>query len=301
MDLVSDLQMALAVARLRSISAVAREMNMTASSVSRRLDDLERKLDVRIFNRTTKGLFLTDDGADILAQGRDLVEKAEQLLSRATGAGGQLSGTLKITAPARFGQLYVAPLAAEFLLKHPNVSVDLACTDQIQNLEETGMDVAIRIGRFGQEQNLVRKLTANRRVLVAAPRWIEKNGAPAEIDQLNKIDGLFLGDETVWRLKGPDGVEVRAKPFARFRSRYGDVVRQVCEAGAGVAFKSLWDVSSAIEDGSLVRILPDYDQFNPSDITLVLPTRRYVNNRVRTFVEMLEEMIQRTFHTDGPT
>ena len=292
MDLISDLKMALAVARLNGISAAAREMDVTASSVSRRIDDLEKRLNVRIFNRTTKGLHVTDDGQSILAEGQGLVQNAEMLLSRATNHGDSLSGSLRVTAPARFGQLFVAPAVSRFMLEHPDVTVDLSCTDEIQNIEDLGMDIAIRIGRKGQQNNLVRKLAANHRVLVAAPAWIEQYGAPDTIDLLGQVDGLVLGTENIWHLKGPGGVLVDIKPNVRFRSRYGDVVRQICESGAGVAFKSLWDVSAAIEQGTLVQLFPEYQQSNPADITVVLPTRRYVASRVRVFIDTLDALMK---------
>ena len=294
MDLISDLRIALTIARTNSISAASRDLNMTVSTVSRRLDDLEDKLSMRLFNRTTKGLFLTSDGDAALLEAEELVEKADRLIARGASDPGRLSGVLRVTAPARFGQLYIAPVVARFMLDHPGLRVDLACTDQIQNLEETGFDVAIRIGRSGQDHNLVRKLIANRRILVASPNWLARNDLPSSIEELSGCEGLMLGGETAWITRGPEGKRVEIKPAVRFRSQYGDVIHDVCVAGCGVAFKSIWDVAASVKTGRLIHIFKDYEQFEPSDITLVLPRRRFVSERVRQFTEAVEAGLKDT-------
>lgn len=223
---------------------------------------------------------------------QELVERAENLGSRGTTASEGLSGTLRLTAPARFGQIYIAPIVADFMRTHPNISIDLACTDHIQNLEEDGFDLAVRIGRSGQHNNTVKKIVANRRILVCSPTWIEQNPIPRIVSQLSGCDGLLLGAETKWLLKNAAGDELSVTPHARFRSRYGDVIREICEAGCGIALKSMWDVGPCLEAGTLVQIFPEFEQKETSDITLVYPDRRYVSARARAFGTTLENVLR---------
>ncbi len=292
MDLIENLKIALTIARTKSISAAARELNMTVPTVSRHLDNLEDRLKTRLFNRTTKGLFLTDDGDAVLVDAQELVERAENLGFRDTAASESLSGTLRLTAPARFGQIYIAPIVADFMRAHPNISIDLACTDHIQNLEEDGFDLAVRIGRVGQHNNTIKKIVANRRILVCSPAWLEQNPIPRMVSQLSGCDGLLLGTETRWLLKNATGEEFSVTPRARFGSRYGDVIREICEAGCGIALKSMWDVGPCLEAGTLVQIFPDFEQKETSDITLVYPDRRYVSARARAFSTTLENVLR---------
>lgn len=303
MDLISDVKVALAIARTKSLSAAARELNMTVPTVSRRLDDLETKLGVRLFNRTTKGVFVTDDGNALLESGQELVEQADDFLRRGALKSKGLTGILRVSAPARFGQLYIAPLVADFLKDHPGLSLDLACTDQILNLEETGFDLAIRIGRFGQDNNIVKKIASNRRILVAAPDWLAANPLPEKIEALAGCDGLMLGSETTWKLKrshADTGVSrLEITPHVRFRSRYGDVIRSVCEAGCGIALKSVWDVATALQEKTLVQIFPPYEQDSSSDIMMVFPSRRFVSDRVRAFASAVETSLRKTLAGSG--
>lgn len=294
MDLISELKVALTIARTKSLSAASRELNMTVSTASRRLDELEEKLKTRLFNRTTKGLFLTDDGDALLIQGQELVERADNLINTSALQSNKLSGILRVTAPARFGQNYIAPVAAQIMLEHPNLSIDLACTDQIQNLEESGFDLAIRIGFFGQDSNIVRKLLPNRRILVASPQWLQLNNIPTRIQDLAGCDGLMLGNETSWKLKSTNQKCIEITPRIRFRSRFGDVVREICEEGCGIALKSSWDVVPAIKAGKLVQLFPDYQQDSVSDITLVMPSRKFVSERTKVFAEAVQTALRST-------
>ncbi len=292
MDLIADLKIALAIARTKSISGAARELNMTVPTVSRHLDDLEGRLRTRLFNRTTKGVFLTDGGDAVLVDALELVERADNLISQSASASEGLSGMLRLAAPARFGQTYIAPIAAEFMRVHPNISIDLACTDHVQNLAEEGFDLAIRIGRIGQDNNIIKKIVANRRILVCSPAWLSQNQIPDKLSGLSGCDGLLLGTETTWSLKNGAHEEVSVTPHARFRSRYGDVIREICEAGYGIALKSMWDVGPSLETGALVQVFPEYEQKQASDITLVFPNRHYVSGRVRAFATAVENALR---------
>ena len=293
MDLIADLKIALTIARTKSISAAARELNMTVPTVARHLNALEGKLKTRLFRRTTKGLFLTDDGDSVLVNAQELVERAEDIVSRCASASEGFSGTLRLTVPARFGQIYIAPIAAEFMQEHPNISIDLACSDHVHNLEEDGFDLAVRIGRSGQGSNIIKKIATNRRILVCSPEWLRRNLLPDTVAELSGCDGLLLGAETNWTLRNAADEEALVTPHMRFRSRYGDVIREICEAGCGIALKSMWDVKTCLEAGTLVRIFPEYEQRESSDITLVFPDRRYISGRARAFATAVENTLRK--------
>ncbi|WP_299703119.1 LysR family transcriptional regulator [uncultured Tateyamaria sp.] len=291
MDLIGDLELMQDLAELGSFSAVGRQRSQAASSIARRLDRLEAHVGERLFNRAPTGLFLTAAGARKLVDARELTAAAAAFAERDED-NGQLRGHIVISAPSRLGEVCIAPIVGAFLEAHPAVSIDLHLTDAVQDLDRGRIDLAVRIGGTSENHHIIRRIANNRRAIVAAPAYLEHRGPIVAVEDLDGCDGLLLGDAPSWRLLGPGGQSYLAKPRARLKCVSGDIVRTMCVAGLGVALKSYWDVQSALVDGTLVEILPDWTQANPVDVMIVMPDRRLTSATLRAFRGMLEKRLK---------
>ncbi len=290
MDLFDELRIFERIARSGSLSQAARDLNIAPAGVSKRLSDLEQRLGVRLFHRSTRGLALTEEGRAALERTRGILEGAEALEALFRDRGAQVTGTLRLAAPSRFGLLYVVPALADFLQLYPQAGVALALTDRRQDLVADGLDLAVRIGRSPDSSYVVRKLADSARVVCAAPDYLARRGRPRRPEDLAAHDCLVLEDNDVWRFsRGDETCEVRLTP--RVRCRDGDAVTELCRRGAGVALKSVWDVHEDLAAGRLVRLLPDYRSESAAPISILLPDRHFVPPRVGAFVDCLKARI----------
>ncbi|HSK39246.1 MAG TPA: LysR family transcriptional regulator [Arenibaculum sp.] len=292
MDLIGDLELMLELATHGSFSTVGRLRGKAPSSIARRLDRLEGLLGERLFNRTPTGLFLTATGERKLAQARDLAASAAAFVGKAS-SDGQPSGPITVSAPSRLGAICVAPVVATFLADNPGVVIDLHLTDVVQDLDREKIDLAVRIGGRAPDHHVIRRIAGNRRILVAAPSYLAGRAPITDPCDLDDCDGVLLGSAPSWCLRHPDGRQYAAAPRTRVRCMSGDAVLMMCEAGLGVGLKSSWDVHDAVSEGRLVHVLPGWEQRTPSDITIVMPDRRFVPHAVRAFSKVLEARLRR--------
>jgi DNA-binding transcriptional LysR family regulator len=286
MELTDELRVFARLAQAGGLSRVARELDLSVASVSKRLDRLEARLGVRLFHRSTQGLSLTDEGSAALDRAQRLIDDSDALIAMFDEQGGNDPGTLRVAAPTRFGERYVAPAVAEFVHQHPRARVELHLTDQHQDLVGEGLDLAIRIGPLTDSRNVAKPLFESRRVVVASPAYLDRRGVPATPEALTDHDCLVLEDNDVWHFRVGDADAMVRVP-ARVRCRRGDAVSALCLAGAGIALKSVWDVVDDLRSGGLVRLLNDFPVISAADISVLLPERRYVPPRVRRFIETL--------------
>jgi len=290
MDLIGELKAFERTAHTNSLSRTARELRLSVASVSKRLEHLERRLGVRLFNRSTRGLALTDEGHEALATACRLLADADALQGMFADAPAAIGGTLRVAAPSRFGETYVTPAVAAFLRQHPHAWVDLQFTDRTQNLIDEGIDLAIRIGPLADSGYIVRKLSDSQRVVCASPAYLERRGRPVEPRDLEDHDCLVLEGNDTWRFeRDGEAIAVRVQP--RVRCRQSDAVSALARLGTGIALKSIWDVADDLEQGRLETVLPVYTVHSEAAISLLLPHRRFVPPRVRAFIECLEAAI----------
>lgn len=205
-------------------------------------------------------------------------------------AGGEITGTLRVTTSASFGRQYISPLLPEFLARHPRIRLSINLSDQWLDLVSAGFDLAIRIGTLEDSSLVARKLADNRRVLCASPAYLRKHGMPRSPEELAHHECLLLvgsqGRRDVWRMRDRDGREVALRVRGRFESNLGEVLRDAALAGLGIALHSTWHVSEDLRAGRLQTVLPDH-AIAASGIYAVMPQRRLVPPRVRAFVDFL--------------
>lgn len=294
MDRIGDLSLFLRVLDLGSISAAARSLDLSVAVASQRLKRLERELGVRLLHRTTRQLHATPEGVALAEQGRALVEDLEALTGGLRQSATEVSGTLRVTIPASFGQQYISPLLPEFLALHPRVKLSVNLNDQILDLVGSGFDLGIRVGALGDSGLVARQLATNRRVLCASPDYLRRHGTPRTPADLATHDCLLLvgsqGRQDIWRFTDRKGGEIAQRVQGRFESNQGELLRDAVVAGLGIALHSVWHVHEQLRDGRLQMLLPDYP-IAATGIHAVMPQRRLVPPRVRAFVDFLAERL----------
>lgn len=295
MDCVGDIGLFLRVLDHGSISAAARSLDLSVAVTSQRLKRLEAHLGVRLFQRTTRSLHVTPEGQRLAEQGRPLVDDLEALTNGLREAGSEVAGTLRLTTSSTFGRLYVSPVLAEFLARHPKVRVQADFDDQTVDLVGKGFDLAIRIGDLDDSTLVARQLAVNRRVVVASPDYLARHGTPKTPADLARHDCLVMvshaGRRDVWRFTDRRRkTEVAVRVSGRLESSQGELQSDAAIAGLGIALHSTWHVWEDLRAGRLVTLLDAYP-VPPSGIYAVMPQRRHVPPRVRAFVDFMAEKI----------
>ncbi|TIQ36061.1 MAG: LysR family transcriptional regulator [Mesorhizobium sp.] len=282
-----------------SFSAAARHLKISKSAVSANVQRLEQRLGIRLLNRTTRRLSMTEAGAAYYRHCARILAEAEAAEQAATALQREPRGTLRISAPNSFGWMHVAPAVPAFLKRYPELSVDISLSPAYVNLVDEGLDLAIRIGVLEDSPLIVRKLAPSRLVACAAPAYLEEHGVPHEPDDLAKhnclcTDLLPWGDE--WRLVGKRG-EVRVAVSGNVRSNSAETLRAAVLQGIGIAVLPTWAAGEALRAGALRRVLEAW-KLPTSTIYAVYPGNRLMSMKVRAFVDHLARCFGRTPYWD---
>ncbi len=293
MTAITDLDIFARVARTGNMSAAGREMGLSPAVVSKRISLLEEQLGARLFQRTTRQLTLTETGkgyferiVDIL----NLVDEAEEFVSRRNT---KARGVLKVTAPTSFAKMHIAPHLGTFLTRYPEIELDFYLTDDFVDIISRGYDVAIRIGELPDSSLVQKKLAADRRVIVAAPSYLEKAGTPKCLADLDLHNCLSAGAQEFWRVQGPDG-QHQMKVKGSIRSNSAEFVREAIVKGLGLGLRSTWDIGPELKSGALQVVLPEYRGVEGSAIHALFPCRDFLPTKVNAFIDFLTE----TYGTD---
>jgi DNA-binding transcriptional LysR family regulator len=271
-----------------SLSAAARAEGIAPAMIGRRLDALEARLGVKLLQRTTRKLALTDEGAAFLEDCQRILAELEEAESAVAERSLHATGHLMISAPAGFGRQHVAPLLPSFLTEHRDVTVTLNMSDRVVDIVGEGIDVAIRIASLPDSNLVSVKLADNQRVVVGAPAYLKRHGEPKTLADLSKHNCLAIsseGSQRGWTFR-EDGKNTVLKVNGNMASNDGQVLHEWALAGKGLAWRSMWEVGSAIEAGKLQTVLDDYSAPG-NDIYAVFAQRRHLPLRIRAFVDFL--------------
>jgi DNA-binding transcriptional LysR family regulator len=288
-DAFNEMSVFAKVVAAGSLSAAARDLGLSTAMVSRRLAALESRLGVRLVNRTTRSLHLTDEGATYYESCARVLADIEQADTAVSAGRHDPRGTLRVALPAAFGNQYVAPLVPQFAARYPAVQLYLSLADRAVNLIEEGFDVAVRIAELLADSSLaMRKLAPNRRVVCASPEYLRRHGAPRTPEELAQHNCLIAGDFSgSWDYKHADGRSGSVRINGRYACDNWEVLREWAVAGLGVALKSTWDVRRHLENGSLISLLPGYSFDSGVAIYAVYPHRRHLPAKTRAFIDFL--------------
>lgn len=288
MDRLEELEVFVAILDAGSLSGAARRLGRSAPAVTRALASLEARMKLRLVERTTRKLAPTAAGARLGETARRLLADYAQAVGESDD--GPLRGRLRITAPLVFGRRHVAPLIIEFLDRHPALQIELVFNDRNLDMIEHGLDLALRIGTLPDTSMVARPVGSVRRLTVASPAYLARRGLPATPQELTGHDLVFSSATsavTEWRFR-QDGKEVALRLDPRLIVNEIDTMLMAVTAGRGIGRALSYQVADGLADGSLVRLLPDYEPA-PAPVSLVMQSGRYLPPRVRACVDFLVE------------
>ncbi|KEO57304.1 LysR family transcriptional regulator [Thalassospira permensis NBRC 106175] len=290
MDRAAEMEIFVHAVEEGSFSAAARTMRLSPSAVSKYISRLEDRLGARLLMRTTRQLSLTEEGRAFYERARTIlneIEEAEEVVTQLYAAP---RGTLRINASVAFTKYQVVPLIPEFLARYPDVRIELTLDDKFTDLVNDGYDLAIRLSALEDSSLIARKYAVNRRMIVASPEYLEKNGIPRKPQELENHDCLHLSSRESfndWHFDTPEGhVSFRAQ--GSFSANDGDALHEAVVAGLGMARLAEYLVHEDIRAGRLTPVLTEYVH-DLAWISAVYPHKRHLSPKVRAFVDFLAE------------
>lgn len=291
MDRLDGMKLFVRVAELGSFSAVAQQMNVARSVVTRQVAALEAHLGTMLIARSTRRLSLTSTGAAYLEKCREilgLVEAAEASLTEERQAP---RGHIRVTLPFTFGLRQLMPMFGDFMSEHPGISVELDFSDHRLNLIEGGFDLAIRIAERLDPGDIARKIGGSQEVVVAAPDYLSRNGRPRHPQELARHEcfGYLLASRSSWPFV-IDG-ETRWFPVGgRLQANHGEALLDAAIRGLGITRAPTFMTEQSVREGRLEILLRKFPA--PTlGIYAIFPSNRYVPHRVRTLVEFIAQRI----------
>ncbi|MBV8030304.1 MAG: LysR family transcriptional regulator [Betaproteobacteria bacterium] len=285
-----------------SLSGAARELGISPAVVSRRLSALEARLGVRLVNRTTRSLRLTDEGATYYENCTRLLSEIEEADAAVAAGRSEPRGPLRVALPAAFGHLHVAPLVPRFAARYPNVQLLISLSDRNVNVIDEGFDLAVRIAKLADSSLAARRLAPNHRVVCASPDYLRRHGTPRTPDELVAHNCLTTSDLTMtWEYTAPGGDQGSVRVTGRYACDNWEVLREWAIAGLGVALKSTWDIREPLRTGALVQLCPGYTFDTDVAIYAVYPHRRLLPAKTRAFIEFLADSFGPDSYWDHPT
>ena len=288
-DLASHLEFFVLLARHGSLAAAARALDLTPPAATKRPAQLEEQLGVRLVNRTTRTSSLTPEGDTYLHYATRILAELREMEEAVSGARSAPRGRLKVNASLGFGRTVIAPLVSRFAERYPQIEVQLDVTDRPLDLVANGIDLAIRFGELPDQRLVARRIMSNRRLLCAAPRYLEQHGTPARLADLARHRCIVHRQNEdahgVWRLVH-EGRDVSVKVHGALSSNDGDIVLGWALDAHGILLRSEWDLKKYVDSGRLRIVLPQHAQ-PAADLYVVYPGGRRQSARARAFIDFL--------------
>lgn len=279
-----------AVAELRGFAPAARRLRLSPSAVTRLVAGLEERLEIRLLQRTTRSVALTDAGARYLERARRILADVDEAEGAARAERREPTGRLVVAAPQVFGRLQVAPILSDYLSRHRKVVGELVLSDALANMVDEGIDVAVRIGRLADSSSIARKVGETRRVVVGARKYSRRRGRPSSPGELAGHDLIqFTGIAPTpdWRFVR-DGQPEVITFSPSFVTNSADAASGHAQLGGGLTMALYYQVAAAVRAGALEVVLAEYEP-PPLPIQLVHTASRQLAATVTTFVEMVTE------------
>lgn len=291
MDRLQAMEVFVRVVETGSFSKAAQEFGSTQPTVTKQVAALEARLQLRLLNRNTRGVSLTEAGALYYERCKAVVRQVQEAEDVAHGASNPAFGTLRVGTSVAFGRRVIVPLALEYMRRHPQLQIDLSFEDRYVDLVAQGIDVAIRMGQLADSSLGARYLGVNPWAMVASPAYLKKHGTPRQARELSGHAALIyssvLGDE-VWRLRGPQGAPVSVAVSGRFRSNNLSAVLAATRAGLGIALMPRYVAHESLVGGQLLEVLAGHAMVE-QEIHAVFPSPQLVPAKVTAFMVFLHE------------
>lgn len=276
------------VAEEGQFAAASERLGLSRAMASKLVMDLESHLGVRLLNRTTRKVSLTEQGAAYLERCREVLLAIEEAEREVSSQASEPIGRLRISAPVSLGASHIAPQVAAFAATHPQVSIDLVLNDRMVDLVEEGYDIAIRVGRLSESTLIARRIGKMRLICCASPAYIKSHGRPAAPKELCNHECIlysYASTRSTW-LISVDGSEMSVKVGGRFSSNNGAAICEMAISGLGIILQPDFIVDPYLRSGALERLFPDQIP-EGGGIYAVYQSRRHVPLRLRLFLDHL--------------
>lgn len=290
-DHASEMAAFVQVVDARGFSAAAPGLGLTPSAVSKLVTRLETRLGVRLLQRTTRTLHLTQEGEAFYAAARRIVGEIATLEDEMMGQRGAPQGLLRVTTSMAFANHQLAPVLPDFLARNPLVRLELLPTDRMVDLVEEGIDVALRVGRLADSSFMARRIGEDRRMICASPDYLARHGtpaAPADLVRHQCLVGTDHAHPNRWPFRIGGG-RVEIEVGGRVAVNEGEAHMQFALAGVGIVRLTRLTVAQAVREGALVPLLREFSADEPVPIHAVYPHRRHLAPKVPAFVDFLIE------------
>lgn len=287
MDKLDAMRVFVEVAECKSFVAASRKLDLSAPAVTRSIAHLEHALGVRLLNRTTRHVRLTDSGARFFEDAKRILEDVEQAVAAASGGYAEPKGVLSITAPVLFGQKHIVPIMTEYLQKNPSVNVRALFYDRVSNILDEGLDVAIRIGHLKDSSLYATQVGSVQRVVCASPAYLKEHGVPrypSELADHEVIHASTVELSTTWQFESK-GIKEAVKVSPRLRCSQNGAAISAAKQGLGITRLMSYQVGEEFKNGTLKRILRGYET-NPLPVNIVHLEGRQANAKIRTFIDL---------------
>ncbi len=274
-----------------SFSSAARSLGLTPSAVSKQLSRLEDHLGVRLFNRTTRKLGLTEEGAAFHERAAHILAELAEAEAAVSALHTEPKGTLRLNLPSAFGARHVAPHLPDYFSRYPQVRIEMSLNDRFVDMIEEGFDLTIRVGDLPDSSLIARRLAGNRRVICAAPSYFASHPAPrvpSDLSGHNCLVYTYRRPRNDWPFRGPDGREETIEVSGNLETDNSESLLLVARGGLGVALLPLWMAGEDLAAGRLLEALQDY-QTPDHPIHAIYPPGRHLSAKVRSFVDFLAE------------
>jgi DNA-binding transcriptional LysR family regulator len=287
-----------AVAEEGSFNAAGHRLNRDATVISRRVQNLEQSLGVRLVERSTRRVALTEAGEVYLGRVRPLLRS---MLAAGQEAGrfsdGEPRGRLRLALPGSFGRMWLMPMLVDFLNAYPGVTLDVAFSNRFVDLIGEGFDLAIRLGVLPDSRLVARKLAERKRMICASPAYLEQHGVPASPEDIARHQCLIFSGKAnrhVWEFAMPGGKQLVVPVAGPFISDDAEALVPAAVAGQGLLYAADWLVGRELADGRLVRVLEDFPVPDEGAIYVVHPSSRHVPNKTRAFADWILERLSKS-------
>lgn len=292
MDILAAMGVFVRVAELGSLSAAGRDLKLSQPAISQKVSALERHLGVRLVNRTTRQVALTEAGRAYYSRAKPVLAAVDEATELVAGADSPLRGHLRIQAPTGFGQMYLADIAIAFQLMHPGLTTELMLDDRYVDLTEQAVDLAVRFGNLRSSGLIARRLGTLRRILVAAPAYLAQHGTPETPEELSthrQVRFSWAATDDTMPLTGPAG-SLHVAVQTSFLANNTFVLTKALVAGLGLGGAQVPQIRAELATGKLVQVMPAY-QYTSLDVHAVFPTSHFLPAKVRAFTDHLKSAL----------
>lgn len=290
MGQLEDLQVFIRVVEAGGIGRAAEQLNIAKSAVSRRLSELESRLNTKLIQRTTRRFHLTEEGKRYFEKAHQVVNAFEELDGSVLDQSEVLKGRLTVSIPLSFGILEMYKVFDAFKHKYPDISLNIDLSDREVDMITQGVDVAFRIGELNDSSIQARKIMPVEIKICASPNYLDKFSDVVTLDDIEEMAWLRYNSDKASgiRVSTPDGEDINLQVKGDIQSNNGDFLMQLAIAGRGLVVLPSFICGESIEKGDLVQILPDH-HIEPIYAYAVYPQNRYLSRNARAFIDFLVE------------